>query len=599
MAHKPGRFEHYLKPLKRVRLPQRLLFLDCEAFEEAVSDTEKIQKFRLAVTVFRDLSARKTEKREVRVWKDRFMLSQYIHSLVKKKDTLYMFAHNLFYDVKLAGILKLLQSRFGWTVQRFLNSAGSLIFILSHQKKRSRIVMLDTLNYFQCTVEDLGKVIGLPKLDVDVFTADEKTIIEYCRRDVEIIEKAVLDLLGFCAVERIPLQYTIGGLSMSAFRAKFQRKPIHIHADPVLDDFERQAYYGGRTECFYLGEIEECYKLDVNSMYPAVMKNPVPVRVIDRRESYHPEALLDMLRDGKLAIAEVYIETEEPAFPYRKDRKLFFPIGRYWTTLCTPELRYALERGYVKKVRGVVFYIGVPIFTEFVDYFYRMKREMKQKANHIYEFLYKRILNALYGKWAQLKREVVAEWEGEVEDWRKEEVFYEDRAFTEVRIGRKVFLVEKTEKPAFHSFIAISAHITSYARIYLWNLIRTAGRENVYYCDTDSLFVTREGYERLKPYVDEHALGLLRLEGVGRCVIYGLKDYVFEDRRKKKGIPRNAWFMNSEYYFWRFEKFAGSLQKALNDDYVHLFLEKRKPSQKYEKGIVLPDGRIEPIRIEE
>lgn len=160
-------------------------------------------------------------------------------------------------------------------------------------------------------------------------------------------------------------------------------------------------------------------------------------------------------------------------------------------------------------------------------------------------------------------------------------------------------LIDRSEVPAFNSFIAISAHITSYARIYLYELMKKAGFDNIFYVDTDCIFTNRIGYERLQDYINEYELGMLKLEGVDYCYIRGLKNYKFGQAEKIKGVPKKAWREGDTFYFWSFEKFKGSLSKRLNDDNIHLFLQKRSLKNLYDKGIVKEDGRIEPLVINE
>ena len=593
-----GRYPHQLKPLQSERYPTKLLFFDCEAYEEDVSESEKVQKFRLAVTIYRSFENGR-DKREVKVFKDKFMLAQYIHSRVKTKDTLFIFAHNVFYDFKISGVGRLLEKRFKWVLDSFYHASHSLILIYRHAEKQSRIVFIDTHNYFQVSLAELGKTVGIEKMDIDIFNTDEKTLITYCTRDVEIIEHAIISLIDFLKKERIPFAYTIASLSMSAFRRRFMKEKIFIHANPQIDELERRAYYGGRVECFYLGEIAEAYKLDVNSMYPFSMKNPIPVDLVGYEDTFTPKRLHTRLKKGYLAIAEVLIDTPEPAFPKRIDKKLFFPIGRFWTVLCTPELIYALERGYVKKVGKVAVYKAGRIFDDFVDHFYTKKNESQRRDNQVFRMFYKNLLNSLYGKWAQYKRYVVYQYEADNEDWSKCSVLLGDKKLTEIHIGKKVMLVDRNEVPAFNSFIAISSHITSYARMHLYQLMKKAGLENIYYVDTDCLIVNRSGYERLKDVIDTYELGMLKLEGINYCYIRGLKNYLFGETEKIKGVPKKAWREGDTFYYWSFEKFKGSLSRRLSDDNIHLFLQKRSLKNLYDKGVIKEDGRIEPLVINE
>jgi hypothetical protein len=68
---------------------------------------------------------------------------------------------------------------------------------------------------------------------------------------------------------------------------------------------------------------------------------------------------------------------------------------------------------------------------------------------------------------------------------------------------------EKSESQI--SFPAIASHVTSYARLILWKVIKWCKDNNVkyYYCDTDSIFVEAE----ISPeFTDENILGKLKVE---------------------------------------------------------------------------------------
>ncbi|GAJ24874.1 unnamed protein product, partial [marine sediment metagenome] len=98
--------------------------------------------------------------------------------------------------------------------------------------------------------------------------------------------------------------------------------------------------------------------------------------------------------------------TDEPVYAVRRGRTIF-PIGRFWVTLTTPELLYALEHNHLIKVERAVIYEQANIFKTYVDRFYRLRQEFKSAGVAEYEELCKKMLNSLYGKFGQ-KAEV---WE--------------------------------------------------------------------------------------------------------------------------------------------------------------------------------------------
>lgn len=456
--------------------------------------------------------------------------------------------------------------------------------------------MVDTLLLFPFSLRDLGTALGLPKLETDVFTENEKELIQYNRRDIEIIRKAIEELISFLRENGFPWGITLANLSFRIFRKNFMKHRIFIHADPEVDKLEQESYYGGRCEAFKLYKRLWAYKLDVNSMYPYVMRQKLPYDLIDYAEGgYTPARLLKRIKDGYLCIAEVLIDTPEPAFPKRTKDKLIFPIGRFWTVLATPELEYALENRYVVQVRRVAVYRGDYILRDFVDYFYNKRLEAKQSGNEVYSLFYKLILNALYGKFAQRARILEDKYEEVHEDFIKMKALIRGEEREILQFYHDVFIYRKDDEPAFNAFIAVASHITSYARIYLYKLMITAGLENVYYCDTDSIFTNQEGFDRLKEYIDDHELGKLKFEEFGRCYIFGAKMYIFGNRRKMKGIPKKAVRVKERYEWWGFERFRGGLREGLNDDAIYLKKKFRRIVTPYQKRLVLENGETQPI----
>ncbi|GAI80074.1 unnamed protein product, partial [marine sediment metagenome] len=88
----------------------------------------------------------------------------------------------------------------------------------------------------------------------------------------------------------------------------------------------------------------------------------------------------------------------------------------------------------------------------------------------------------------------------------------------------------------FDSFPAIAAHVTAYARMYLWSLMQQAGYGNYFYCDTDSLIVNEDGLCKLDELITPSKLGGLKIEQEATHLwVRGLKDYVFGNKSVLKG----------------------------------------------------------------
>src|SRR5207247_1601614 len=124
------------------------------------------------------------------------------------------------------------------------------------------------------------------------------------------------------------------------------------------------------------------------------------------------------------------------------------------------------------------------------------------------------MLTAVFGKFGQriwLSRLIRESLSVPDRIWR--EYDWQDRMEYEYRLigGR----MERGEREVMgrDTLLAIPAHVTSYGRTELWRLIVRAGLENVYYCDTDSLILSRAGFVRLANEYTRNTLGGLRLTG--------------------------------------------------------------------------------------
>ncbi|GAI11998.1 unnamed protein product, partial [marine sediment metagenome] len=166
-----------------------------------------------------------------------------------------------------------------------------------------------------------GERIGLPKLSIDFKTCSEQELKVYCRRDVEIEFENFKIFIRFLERNHIArLCYTRGSTAMAAFLLNHYTTKIYIHNNKQAIKLERDSYKGGRVECFYLGELknDNYYMLDVNSLYPFVMRNNVyPVKYKKISHKVTPKTLGRYL-SVKAVTAKVLIETDEPVYAVRR-----------------------------------------------------------------------------------------------------------------------------------------------------------------------------------------------------------------------------------------------------------------------------------------
>lgn len=594
------RWQHILKANAKNELPRRLVFFDCETVALPLSPTVEQHVLKLGVARWVRISdwKGKPEKGE-----DNLTFLQpasfwiWLTRKADPKTRTWCFSHNLAFDFNvLEGFTQL--ARLGWRLTDII--AEDPPTILRFRKGTSTLQFVDTLNYFPVSLKMLGHGIGLEKLDMPGKGASEEEWTRYCQRDVDIITSAILTLREF--VDTADLgnwQPTIASQAFTAYRHRFMPYQIYIHDRQKASDLEREAYYGGRAECYYIGPLSEpLYMLDVNGLYPSVMaRENFPCRLLGRLQPSFP-AIRKSLLEGKAVIARVGLKTEEAFYPFRWGKRLLFPTGEFETVLATPELRLALDCGHVQDVIEALAYDTAPLFQSYVNEIYALRLAFAEKGNLGFAYMCKTLLNALYGKFGQRGRRWVSkEWEGPVEypHWATR-----NHATGQVEKWRSVAgktQMMELEPESFNSLPAISAEVTSYGRMALLKLINLAGPENVFYVDTDSLVVSQRGYDNLKPLISETELGALKLAWQGdRAVFYSPKDYQLGAIIKRKGIRANAQEISPGVFRQdKFVGFAGLWQNGeLDKQYVVKVVKRLK--REYLKGLVEPDGRVTPLK---
>lgn len=592
---------HQLKSEKSMAMPRHMLFVDTETTPVENPDGSVTQTLRLGwACYYRRAYGRHLEREEWFYFESASDFWVWLFSKTEPKIKLWIIARNVTFDFTIVKGWKYLAEA-GYKL-KFFHTSGTCN-IISVRKPKSSIVFLDSMNWFVESLEKTGKRIGIPKLKIDFAKCSKSELSIYCRRDVKIeLENFKLFIRFLTANNIARLCYTRGSTAMAAFLLRHYTTPIYIHNNKEAIDLERDSYRGGRTECFYIGELngQYYYTVDVNSLYPYVMREglyPVKYKQTTHRLT---ETTLGKNLKSHSVIGQVLIETTEPVYAVRRERTIF-PVGRYWVTLCSSELKYALEHGHVKDVGTCVIYEQANIFESYVTKFYSLRQEFKSAGVAEYEELCKKMLNSLYGKFGQKAEQ----WEkiGDCPDEpdRIEDVFPagKGRRYQLRYLLGEIFQLTGYEE-SFDSFPAIAAEVTAYARIYLWSLMQKAGDGNYFYCDTDSLIVNEAGLCNLNDLITPTGLGGLKIEGRSeRVIIRGLKDYSTDSKNVTKGVRKNAVKISDGVYRQEtWPSFKGLLRNSETETYTVRQTVKHL-SREYTKGVVTPSGFIEPFVLDE
>lgn len=578
-----------------------MVFFDSETYTSSETSTELRQELKLFTAVYvrydNDINPRSE------VWTHGYEaneLALFILSHLRKKICLNIFSANIWFDIRVTNLLENL-IKAGFKISMYFVSGKC--FIMKLKRALNSIRFINIQNIFPISVQKIGEAIGLAKLDVDFKTVSDKDLLIYCKRDTEIIYKAITYWLKFIRYNDLgTFGVTIASQAFNAYRHRFMPANIMIHANAKISDLERKGYFGGRTECFFIGELKnrKVYMLDINAQYPFVMReHEFPYSLKYHTKNTTPEKLYKLTKYYAVMVT-CELNTDQPIYPVKCDSKTIFPVGRFVTTLCTGSFKLAFESGHISSIHEASVYCKGKIFEKWVNNLFKIKAKYLQENNTTMIFLVKRIMNCLYGKFGQRSDELISSNDNKELGYYSERYFDLDNSdwYMISHVGNYEKVIKTKCKEAFHSFPAISAHVTDYARVYLWKLMSIANLDNLYYIDTDSLYVNHTGYKNLKSYIHKTELGKLKLEKtVTYLNIKGLKDYIAGTSEKIKGIPKLAKKLTDNSYECQiFPGLNRDIQKGMND---HYSIEKviKHLERRYTKGKVLSTGRVIPFSL--
>lgn len=331
---------------------------------------------------------------------------------------------------------------------------------------------------------------------------------------------------------------TSAQLGWNHFRTQCQPVELAVNLDTAARTLERRAYHGGRCEAFRVGDIPgTTFSLDVKSCYATICRDErLPVRLIEEYRHGLDVTAINGADDDHW-IADVVLLTDEPDYPLAWNGSPIYPVGDFATSLPWPELRHALLRGRVTRVLRAARYAAAPVMREYAEWYLYWREVYRAAGNGLCLTPLKAMFNASLGYSAREKYEWV-EWDTELgfPYWIGTTHSPEDHSslVTAQKLDGERRWLRVAGEPR-ESMPFLHATICSYARVQLLDIFKGAGRENILYCDTDGVLVTRTGKRRLledstmpgflsRSLAERFPPGSARIQGqksyrIGDCVI--------------------------------------------------------------------------------
>lgn len=421
---------------------------------------------------------------------------------------------------------------------KLLFRGSELLYSLSYIKdkkfrykpyKSRKICFIDTMNYVRMSVDNLGKIIGVKKLKDDVKsfigerpqTQEQWEILKrYNVRDSQISLRIMEFLYDSFIKLGANCETTIAKTSLSLFKNKYLKTKYYGHNDDILLSIFK-GYYGGDTQAYVRGKIENSWYYDFNSLYPSVMLNEYPNP--NSLNTNHRNTIEYIQNFEGMADVEVSCPyMDYPLLPSRINQKLIFGYGTFRGYYTNLELRKAIELGYViKKVYHNIYYKqNCRPFYNFVMDLYDKRKQYKEQGNKM-EKVVKLLMNSLYGKFGQ---KFIDRDNWEYNNYTLEELHKLDYFET---FGDFIRVKKAYSRPGNFCIPIWAAYTTAYGRLKLHQIKIMCDPQ---YNDTDSVF-TR------KKFAHSNELGKLGLEcQIKSGVIVKSKFYYIDTGEYKKVV---------------------------------------------------------------
>jgi hypothetical protein len=282
--------------------------------------------------------------------------------------------------------------------------------------KGTSLEMFDLMQFYNMSLENASqKYLGGGKDDIphDVKTdlgtyypmqEWREKIRSYCLRDAGLTYRLAENFLNMLSVAGVETRkyYSTGYL---AGKYLDKVKPGRLPED--VSRFIAPSYYGGRNECTMRGILPKVYIYDITSAYPSVIRNLQTLNGASYRigKKIDPKATYKIIRGKIWNPSNRFIYP----IPWKEKNKgfIFYPqltgqsvtiTGQEWDIM---ERHNLIDRVKNMEVLNIYCPPGNPF--AFVDELYQERRK-----SDAHSYIFKLILNSLYGKFYEKRRSVVS-----------------------------------------------------------------------------------------------------------------------------------------------------------------------------------------------
>lgn len=356
---------------------------------------------------------------------------------------------------------------------------------LEVEKNGNTLIFLDSYLFMKNSLKDIGKIFKkYQKTEFDIAHKDDEFFqkttewIEYMKNDSLVLAYGLYQFELMLREIGLTLNKGVGLPSLAWYyliNNTDLAEEVKRIKDPSAFKLAKDSVYGGRIIHNRRYSNEELICLDGNSLYPSAMKighypigNYQIITNFEKQKNFMFIAEFEM--DGNNMRYPLTPSKSENGLRYRanKWKGVYNSVDYY---------EFIKQGGTAKFIQGIYWINSKKIFENLIDDLYNKRLEYKEQKNPI-EYVYKILLNSLYGKFLE-SIDTTTKFSDKPEGISKKlnNGQYENRV---------TFIAPFSSKPNYYG-----SFILAYSRKIMNEMILKIGPENVYYGDTDSLYIPR------------------------------------------------------------------------------------------------------------
>lgn len=332
---------HYLSPSGKTRVPECIVYIDCTITETADDEGSsiKLDEWFMCGVSYDPVSADVLREHRASGRNTRDFAQEIQQFCSEHKET-WIISKEISVTAHVTRLVPTLALD-GWEMAFCsVTDKGTLV---SMTKDKRHICICDVWSWVRDDLENVPKerseALSSPKAvtsSVGDRTNDDRTDIAVCRQALETIMRWWLS-------EQLGIFKVTGAASgWQAMRSKLTPKALVVGRTKEQAAMERRAIYSGHKEVYRIGAVKSENIADydfVNAYLSALAHFSMPTCLITRQET------IDWLEKCEAwfcygYVADVIVTTNTPGPPCRIGHTICTPVGRFKTTLTSPEIRY-------------------------------------------------------------------------------------------------------------------------------------------------------------------------------------------------------------------------------------------------------------------